>query len=69
MRMKAKTSPTGYVATLIYGGMGYEYEYPVASFDADGWALIADEDTGRLVRASEQRGFRHVRPIVTPTGR
>ena len=61
MRVKAKTSPTGYVAT-IEGAMDFEYEYPVIRFDDAGHALISNVE-GMLVRASTLRGFAGVRPM------
>jgi hypothetical protein len=60
MRMKAKTSPTGYVATVDIDGD--EVEFPVVRFDEEGYALHSMV-TGRLVRSAEWPGFKHVLPI------
>lgn len=60
MRIKAKTSPTGYIATLDVGGN--EIEFPVARFDEDGWAMICNMD-GMLVRAGQEPGFMATAPM------
>lgn len=61
MRIKAKTSPTGYIAT-VRGSLDFEYEHPVIRFDEAGHALISNTE-GLLVRASIQPGFVSVRPL------
>lgn len=61
MRMKAKTSPTGYLATLAVGQD--LIEFPVAKFDDEGWALILDLD-GRLVRAADKPEFVAAGPML-----
>lgn len=63
MRIKAKTCPTGYIALVNWQGYVDQYEFPVARFDDDGYAMIADPDTGRLVRAADMQGFREVTPM------
>lgn len=60
MRVKAKTSPTGYVATLTEGE--HSVEFPVIRFDEQGHALISDPD-GHLRRASDFSSFEDVWPI------
>lgn len=60
MRVKAKTSPTGYIATVSVGSD--LVEFPVARFDEDGWAMICNVD-GRLVRAVEEPGFQDAFPM------
>lgn len=61
MRMKAKTSPTGYVATLA-DRLGNQIEFPIARFDEAGQALMCSPE-GRLVPALAQPGFLDVSPI------
>lgn len=56
-RMKAKTSPTGYVA--VVESESYTIEMPVARFDEEGYALVCGPD-GRLTRAAEMNGFHSV---------
>lgn len=60
MRIKAKTSPTGYIATLDTGAN--LIEFPVARFDDEGWALICNVD-GLLVRAANEKGFLATAPL------
>lgn len=61
LRMKAKTTPTGYIAEIGRNeGVG---EFPVARFDDDGYALIAHPKTGRLERAVDLDGFVAVIPM------
>jgi hypothetical protein len=64
MRMKAKTSPTGYIATLRGEG-GDTIEYPVVKFDEQGYALILGID-GRLLRAAEDSDFLDAFPMLVP---
>lgn len=61
LTMKAKTTPTGYLA--VVKTPDGEYEYPVARFDDDGYALICDLFTGKLVRAADHPEFEHVIPM------
>lgn len=61
MRIKAKTSPTGYVASVT-NYIGFEQEYPVIRFDDAGHAMISDE-AGLLVRADTVQGFTSVYPM------
>lgn len=61
VRMKAKTTPTGYIAEISRAeGVG---EFPVARFDDDGYALVAHPKTGRLERAIDLEGFTSVIPM------
>lgn len=61
MRIKAKTSPTGYVASVTTY-MGFEQEHPVIRFDDAGHAMISDE-RGLLVRVATVQGFNSVYPM------
>lgn len=65
--MKAKTSPTGYMAVIQYGET--RVEFPVARFDDDGHAMIADPDTGILQRAHTVTGFLRVWPMLQAASR
>lgn len=65
--MKAKTSPTGYIALVKYGED--RVEFPVARFDDEGNALIADPETGALEWASEHPGFVRVWPMLQAASR
>ena len=67
MRMKAKTSPTGYIATLR-GADGDTLEFPVVKFDEQGYALICGVD-GKLLRAADDADFLDAFPILVPAGR
>lgn len=60
MRIKAKTSPTGYVAAVQ--GVVAEQEYPVIRFDDAGHAMISNSK-GLLVRADSVQGFGAVYPM------
>lgn len=60
MRMKAKTSPTGYIATLTVDDD--VIEFPVSKFDDQGFALICDP-RGRLTRAVDSPGFVDIFPL------
>lgn len=58
--LKAKTSPTGYIA-LAENEEG-EYELPVARFDDEGYAMILAPD-GKLIRAVDHRDFVFTQPM------
>jgi hypothetical protein len=59
-RIKAKTSPTGYVVMIAIDGD--EVEFPVIRFDEEGFALHGTIG-GHLVRSVDQTGFRHLLPL------
>lgn len=63
--VRAKTSPTGYIARIaqVTTSGNTMAEYPVARFDDEGYALIADPAKGTLVRAAEFRGYLAVLPM------
>lgn len=65
--MKAKTSPTGYMALVQYGDT--RVEFPVARFDDDGFAMIADPELGNLHRAAAYPGFVRVWPMLQAASR
>lgn len=60
-RMRAKTTPTGYIA--LVSGTQHLLELPVVRFDDDGYAMVSDFDTGRLVRVGDFPGFQRVIPM------
>lgn len=66
IRLKAKTSPTGYIAEVRSPDLQSRdtvAEFPVARFDDDGFALVAHPRTGCLARAVELEGFIAVLPM------
>lgn len=65
VRMKAKTSPTGYIAEIEHEDK-YLAELPVARFDDDGFALVCNPATGRLMRAVDFPGYLSVTPMWIP---
>ena len=65
--MRAKTSPTGYIAVIQYGEA--RIEFPVARFDDEGYALISDPELGTLYRAATYPGFVRVWPMLQAASR
>lgn len=61
LRMKAKTTPTGYIAEITHEEGSAEF--PVARFDDDGYAMVAHPRTGKLERAVDLDGFTSVLPM------
>ena len=60
-RLKAKTSPTGYLVETKNGEN--IVEYPVARFDEQGYAMIADLTLGMLVRATDLPDYDQTVPM------
>lgn len=60
VRLKAKTSPTGYLVELV--NEKFIAEYPVARFDDEGYAMIAVHD-GKLTRAADLPDYKATRPM------
>lgn len=65
--IKAKTSPTGYVAQ-IRDSLNNSVEFPVARFDDEGYAMVCN-DRGVLVRANGIPNFLRVWPMLQANGR
>lgn len=59
--MIPETNGTMAVIEIPGGAKYYEKVVPVVAWDDDGHALVADDSSGRLVRAADELGFMELR--------